>query len=219
MEKERKIKTLSLVALIVAVLGLTVAFAALSQTLTINGSASVNAAEWDIHFENINKISSYEGSFNSEPVLNGTSISNLNVTITKPGDSAALEFDIKNTGTINAKISSIEISKLCTLQSSVESCDWNNDGEVTQEDIDKVNDNISYIVVYCDDNINNGYEKELKVNDTLNAGSIKHAYVGITYSKVLFSGDIPTQEEATELPKRNLTFNDLSVTINYVQAD
>ena len=32
MEKERKIKVLSIVALIVAVLGLTVAFAALSQT-------------------------------------------------------------------------------------------------------------------------------------------------------------------------------------------
>ena len=38
MEKERKIKVLSIVALIVAVLGLTVAFAALSQTLTINGT-------------------------------------------------------------------------------------------------------------------------------------------------------------------------------------
>ena len=47
MEKERRIKTLSLVALIVAVLGLTVAFAALSQTLTINGTASINSATWD----------------------------------------------------------------------------------------------------------------------------------------------------------------------------
>ena len=37
MEKERKIKALILVALVVAVIGLTVAFAALSQTLTING--------------------------------------------------------------------------------------------------------------------------------------------------------------------------------------
>ena len=39
MERNRKIKTLSLVALIVAVLGLGVAFAALSSKLTINGSA------------------------------------------------------------------------------------------------------------------------------------------------------------------------------------
>ena len=53
MEKERRIKVLSLVALIVAVLGLTVAFAALSQTLTINGTASINSASWDVHFENL----------------------------------------------------------------------------------------------------------------------------------------------------------------------
>ena len=52
MEKTRKIKIISLCALLVAVLGLTVAFAALSQTLTIKGSAAVNAASWDIHFEN-----------------------------------------------------------------------------------------------------------------------------------------------------------------------
>ena len=51
MEKTRQIKIISLCALLVAVLGLTVAFASLSQTLTINGSAAVNAASWDIHFE------------------------------------------------------------------------------------------------------------------------------------------------------------------------
>ena len=52
-EKERRIKVLSLVALIVAVLGLTVAFASLSQMLTINGTATVDAASWDVHFENL----------------------------------------------------------------------------------------------------------------------------------------------------------------------
>jgi len=171
-------------------------------------------------FENLTELNIYgNASVITAPTFNGTSILNFDVSITKPGDMVEYQVDVVNAGTIDAKLETVTITPLCTLESTVESCDWNNDGEVTQEDIDKVNDNISYIVVYCDDNINNGYEKELKVNDTLNAGSIKHAYVGITYSKVLFSGDIPTQEEATELPKRNLTFNDLSVTINYVQAD
>ena len=57
MEKERKIKVLSIVALIVAVLGLTVAFAALSQTLTINGTSKVEKNEdkdgnkkWEVRF-------------------------------------------------------------------------------------------------------------------------------------------------------------------------
>ena len=51
MEKQRKIKIISVAALIVAVLGLTVAFAALSQTLTINGAANVNTATWDVHLQ------------------------------------------------------------------------------------------------------------------------------------------------------------------------
>lgn len=44
MEKERKIKVLSLFAMIVAVLGLTVAFAAMSTTLKINGTATLDAS-------------------------------------------------------------------------------------------------------------------------------------------------------------------------------
>ena len=59
MEKTRQIKIISLCALLVAVLGLTVAFAALSQTLTINGSATVNTASWDIHFKNLRIIISF----------------------------------------------------------------------------------------------------------------------------------------------------------------
>ena len=146
MEKERRIKVLSLAALIVAVLGLTVAFAALSQTLTINGNASVDAATWDIHFETpYGSDATTEGAatINKTPTFNGTSITDIDVSITKPGDLANWVFKIVNNGTINAKISSIEISELCTIDSPVESCDWNNDGTVTQEDVDKVNNNIA----------------------------------------------------------------------------
>ena len=222
MEKERKVKTLSLVALIVAVLGLTVAFAALSQTLTINGTASVNAATWDIHFENLDKEIQGDASFNSEPVLDGTKISNINGTLTKPGDMLNIEVDISNKGTINAKISSVEVSKLCTLSSPVEACDWDNDGVVTQSDIDKVENNISFIIGYIEsDEVLGG--TLLKQNDTLNAGKSKSIAIVISYSKFTeingSYGDENSEVEATELPKRNLQFNDLSVVINYVQAD
>ena len=53
MEKQRKIKVLAVAALIITILGLTVAFAALSQTLTINGAATLDAAKWGIKFENL----------------------------------------------------------------------------------------------------------------------------------------------------------------------
>ena len=215
-EKERKIKVLSLVALIVAVLGLTVAFAALSQTLTINGTASVDAATWDIHFENLDGWETGQ----DLPTLNGTSITNMIMTVSKPNDEHAYVVDMKNAGTINAKISSIEVSKLCTLSSPIESCDWDNDGMVTQSDVQKVEDNISLSIFYIDDNINDGNPTQIKKDDVLKAGEKKTMAITLDYLKV-FSNDDGSMGyvEATELPKRNLVFNNLSVIINYVQAD
>ncbi len=213
MEKERKIKVLSLVALIVAVLGLTVAFASLSQMLTINGTANVNAASWDIHFENLTSDTIDDAMVNAEPTLSATKITGIDVTLTKPNDGASFLVDIVNGGTIDAKIDSVEISSLCTLQSSVESCDWDNDGEVTEEDIQKVNDNISFVVAYEDTG------KILKKQDLLQKGQTKSLIIGIYYGKYLLMDDqYNGVEEATELPKRNLRFSNLSVTINYVQA-
>ena len=108
MEKTRQIKIISLCALLVAVLGLTVAFAALSQTLTINGSAAVDAASWDIHFEKTSgKETEVKGAATfTEPTLSGTTIENFSATLTKPGDSVIYYFDIVNKGTVDAVVSS-----------------------------------------------------------------------------------------------------------------
>ena len=208
MEKERKIKIFSVVALIVAVLGLTVAFAALSQTLTINGTASVDAASWNIHFKEEEVY--FEGTL-SDPLITGTSIV-FDSKIKKPNDQVVVVAPITNEGTINAKVSSVEISEVCTLSSPIESCDWDNDGKVTQADIDKFNENISFIV------LNEETTSEIKVGDTLNVGETKNVLVMVVYAKF----DPNSEElliEATESPKRDLVLEDLSVTINYVQAD
>lgn len=211
MEKQRKIKVLSVVALIVAVLGLTVAFAALSQTLTINGTANVDAASWDIHFETISSNKNGDATINDFPHIAGTSITRINVTLTKPNDGVEFRTRIVNDGTVDAKIDSVEISPLCEIGSPVESCDWNNDGQVTEEDVQKVNDNLFFLIAY-DGGIS------LKKNDTLNAGETKQINISVAYYKVTNSEDGIIIEEATELPARDLQFNNLSVTINYVQA-
>lgn len=103
MEKTRKIKILSLVTLIIAVLGLTVAFAALSQNLTINGTANFNTASWDIHFANIETNTVGKATINGVPVINGNVINGFDATLKGPGDQANFSVDIVNEGTINAK--------------------------------------------------------------------------------------------------------------------
>lgn len=70
-------------------------------------------------------------------------------------------------------------------------------------------------------NVENG--NLLKVGDTLNAGESKNITVVIVYNKFVeidgsySSGD--SYIESVELPKRNLKFNNLTITINYVQVD
>ena len=52
--------TIAIVAvLVISVIGLGIAFAAFSQTLTINGGASVQASQWKVVFEGITNEGKY----------------------------------------------------------------------------------------------------------------------------------------------------------------
>ena len=120
MEKERRTKALVVVVLLIVVAGLTVAFAALSTTLNINGTAYLDAAKWGIKFKNL-----------SEPVSIGTAtttgtakieetksaeITGINVSLSTPGDKVTYTVDLVNEGTINAKIDNIEKTVLTSEQ-------------------------------------------------------------------------------------------------------
>ena len=120
MEKERRTKALVVVVLLIVVAGLTIAFAALSTTLNINGTAYLDAAKWGIKFENL-----------SEPVKTGDAstsgtakieesksaeITGINVGLSTPGDKVTYTVDLVNEGTINAKIDKIEKTVLTSEQ-------------------------------------------------------------------------------------------------------
>lgn len=214
MEKERKIKTLSLVALIVAVLGLTVAFAALSQTLTINGSASVDAADWDVHIESMEDPQiTGDAKELSKPVLDekGLRVNNINVSLTKPGDSIYYIFNVVNAGTIDADLEDVSLNgiksynddikmiqnncsdatdlnacKLSLAKKIFSSADWDGDGTTSDEDYLKTMENIG-LGLYSTDAI---------TSYGLNAGDTKE--IGFTIS---------FNEDSEEIPKGNININ------------
>ena len=212
MEKTRKIKIISLCALLVAVLGLTVAFAALSQTLTINGSAAVDAASWDIHFEKTSgKETEVKGAARfTEPTLNGTTIENFSATLTKPGDSVIYYFDIVNKGTIDAVVSSYNFPnafKDCMANINKYSyCinfDFTDDGNINVFDKSTYIALFNYYLAYADT------DESVTQGDTLNAGETKHMKLVIEY-----------KDTATELPENNLTLTSSDpITITYEQKD
>ena len=116
-----KSKNILLGVLIVGLVSMTVAYAALSTSLQINGTANVAATTWDIHFANVevDKANTTGASENSNGVITtmgtldnaldstnrsiGTAFSGLVVDLAKPGDKATITFDIVNAGTIDAK--------------------------------------------------------------------------------------------------------------------
>ena len=173
MEKQRKIKSMAVVALIVAVLGLTVAFAALSTTLTINGTAGVDAASPD---------TTGTGASSSEPILDATTIDNVNMSVTKPGDSVTYYFDIVNNGTIDAVLDTDLKSSLfyegyskcigVTSDNDSNGCinkyDFDNDSIISSGDLSIMASDLDYAIydVDTDDMLSKG--------DVIEKGTTKH---------------------------------------------
>ena len=116
-------KNILLGVLIVGVISMTVAFAALSTTLNINGTAGIPTTRWDIHFDNgtDNTQSIHaNGKTNRGKIENvnfqATSITGFTVTLYQPNDEVVYNFDIVNAGTIDGQLDNF--SKTLTCNSS-----------------------------------------------------------------------------------------------------
>lgn len=105
--KKRK-KVLSVLVLLLLVLGITIGYSVLSQTLNIQGTSSVGGSTWNVHFENVQVATGSVSGTNvtTAPVASGTNTISLsyNVTLNQPGDFYEFTVDVKNDGSIDAKL-------------------------------------------------------------------------------------------------------------------
>lgn len=152
MEKQRKRKVIVIVALLVIIMGVSVAYAAMSTTLNINGTANVVPATWDIHFENLAPAVTTGDATDTKdgvpvPTISDDTltISDFDVTLTKPGDSVVYTFDIVNNGTLDAKLSTLTMP-LTTALTYV-----GNNADATQKAADEaiVKSNLEYTLTYA----------------------------------------------------------------------
>ena len=167
MEKERGAKVIAIVALLIAVVGLTVGYAAYSSTLTINGTANVDPASWKVNFgyktgDSLTGTIKCHATENTAPTLADTTISGFDVTLKAPGDSVTYNFLIKNSGTLNAKLANFTMGTL--------TCAPNASGSISQEDATELCGELKYTLTYADDStittgtpLNSNDSKELKL--------------------------------------------------------
>lgn len=163
MEKERGAKIIAIDALLIAVVGLTVGYAAYSSTLTINGTANVDPASWKVNFgyktgDSLTGTIKGHATETTAPTLADTTISGFDVTLKAPGDSVTYNFLIKNSGTLNAKLANFTMGTL--------TCAPNASSNISQEDATKLCGELKYTLTYADGST-------ITTGTTLDAGDSK----------------------------------------------
>ena len=191
MRRRGNVKSLFLLTLIVAIVGLSVAYALLSTTLSISGSTKVSAASWGIKFKNLSG-SATGGATYTLPTLSDTSLSDYEIILTKPGDSVTFNFDIANEGTIGAKVTS--------LIKNTPTCSGVAGSTTGTTDAPLVCNNITYSLTYA-----NG--TAISQNDTLDPNETKNLKLSLVYN-----------ENAASLPSNDVAISNLAITIIYGQV-
>ena len=103
----RKAKNILIIILFLAVIGMAIGYAALSQLLTINGTANISA-KWDIKISNIAE-GTLTGAISkkAEVVLGDKLSATFDVDLQYPGATATYIVTVENAGTIDAMLESV----------------------------------------------------------------------------------------------------------------
>lgn len=98
MEKTRQIKILSIVALVVAIAGMTLGFAAFSTTLSISSSATVTPNSEDFNVVMLGSKTDLSDEYSHVTVYNGASAEDALISNYKGGSSLSLNANFTNPG-------------------------------------------------------------------------------------------------------------------------
>lgn len=187
-----KVQNIILGVLSVGLIGLTVAYALLTQQLKIESTATVKAGTWDIHFENLSSSLTGKAALADTNQLaissNSTTISGSVGVLSVPGDSIVYTFDIVNKGNIPAILSAAPVISTPTCTST---------DTVSATNI--CTNDLVYTLTYADGSqINNG--------DTLAAGETKKAKLTLSL-----------KNEMSYVPSADVAISNIAATLNYSQ--
>ena len=196
-EKQKSKKSIIAIALIL-LLTISIGYAAISTELKINGTANISAASWNVYFTNIQPTT---GSVvpSVAPTTSGTTTTQLNYTVAleKPGDFYEFTVDVKNGGTINAKIADNGVVK--TIKTGTTEL-----VDLTEAQAKLIN----YTVTYADNSAVAPGDKLAK-SGTANNADTKTLKVRVEYKTDITVAELNAVEEDMNL---NLVFS-----LNYVQ--
>lgn len=199
MKKEKKIKKLAVISIVISVLCITIAFLSMSKVIVINRKNVIMDARWDVHFDNLEYKTYNDAKIIKYPTLQNkkTYIGDFEVSLTKPGDKVTFFYDIVNAGTIKAKYDVTYINDVLEISSNKDqiirsiyaNSDWNGDGITTDDEVIKSSKNIN-----IEDNI---FKESIEINE-VQKGSLTINFIG------------------NEVPKGKVKLN-ISLKYNFIQ--
>lgn len=178
-------------ALVLSVVGISVGFASMSTTLTINGTTTVTPASWKIKFANLqqSELTGDAEVVTAPQITSDTHIGNYAVKLTKPGDSVVYTFDVENEGTLDAQLATYTFATP-TITGT---------GDTAAADATIVTDNLVYTLTYDDG-------AAISTGATLASGG-----------KASFKLTISYPATATTLPAATVNITGMDVTFIYDQ--
>ena len=102
-------RVLIILLLIILLMGVTVGYAILSTNLNINGTSRIKNSTWDVHFQNI-AVTNGSVQALEAPTIDASKLNvNYTVDLNVPGDYYDFTIDVKNSGSVDAKLSALPI--------------------------------------------------------------------------------------------------------------
>ena len=153
MRRRIRINHFYFVIILILFASIGVGYAALTTSLTINGTTQITSAKWDVHFANYSLGANTSGNYAQPSITdNGTKLTISKIAL---GAGTEVEYyvDVVNAGTIDARLSGLVKSNLTTEQEKY----------------------LSYTVTY-------GFNTPIKENDLLKAGTSERIRILVVYS-------------------------------------
>lgn len=190
-----KVQNVLLGVLAIGLIGITVAYAALTQQLKIEGTAKVASSKWDVHFGTVSAGNAQGYATAGTLAKTGeTTIAGDIGTLKAPGDSIKYTFDIENAGDINAIIDTVTGGQSVTCTSA------------TQSVADAVCKDLTYSIKYTDGNTTIAKGDQLAKATNSSTPTKKNVTLTLTYKST-----------ATTVASEDVTVTADPMTITYVQ--
>jgi len=155
MRKGRSLRILSIIALLVAIAGLIISYAAISDSL----KGKEDSCLWNIQIHDLKAEKMGQAVYHL-PVVSETSLQNFSAQLRAPGDAVHLEFQVENKGTMDAL--------LATFWRSKPSCRIEGEGDRS------ICEKLEYHLQYKDGT-------DVAINDLLNPNSSKVMQFSVVY--------------------------------------